>query len=114
MATHLTAVTQLVHRAARRYESGQWVDLEAGTAKLFASEAVTTIALTAVRIHRGYGYSTEFDVERCFRGAPLMIVGEGTNEIQRNIIARNSSDERRKLTGRDRGQHHPRLRLLFS
>ena len=57
-------------------------------AKLFASEAAMKIALNAVRIHGGYGYSTEFDVERYFRDAPLMIVGEGTNEIQRNVIAR--------------------------
>ena len=57
-------------------------------AKLFASETAMEIALNAVRIHGGYGYSTEFDVERYFRDAPLMIVGEGTNEIQRNVIAR--------------------------
>lgn len=56
-------------------------------AKLFASETAMQIALDAVRIHGGYGYSTEYDVERYFRDAPLMIVGEGTNEIQRNIIA---------------------------
>ena len=57
-------------------------------AKLFASETAMQIALDAIRIHGGYGYSTEFDVERYFRDAPLMIVGEGTNEIQRNVIAR--------------------------
>ena len=57
-------------------------------AKLFASETAMEIALAAVRIHGGYGYSTEYDVERYFRDAPLMIVGEGTNEIQRNVIAR--------------------------
>ena len=57
-------------------------------AKLFASETAMQIALDAMRIHGGYGYSTEFDVERYFRDAPLMIVGEGTNEIQRNVIAR--------------------------
>ncbi len=88
MATSLTAARQLVMYAARRYESGQRADLEAGMAKLFASETAMTIALDAVRIHGGYGYSTEFDVERYFRDAPLMIVGEGTNEIQRNVIAR--------------------------
>ena len=88
MATSLTAARQLVMFAARRYESGQRADLEAGMAKLFASETAMTIALNAVRIHGGYGYSTEFDVERYFRDAPLMIVGEGTNEIQRNVIAR--------------------------
>src|SRR5947207_14766571 len=62
--------------------------MEVGMAKLFASETAMEIALNAVRIHGGYGYSTEFDVERYFRDAPLMIVGEGTNEIQRNVIAR--------------------------
>jgi alkylation response protein AidB-like acyl-CoA dehydrogenase len=88
MATTLAAARQLVMYAARRYESGVRADLEAGMAKLFASEAAMTIALNAVRIHGGYGYSTEFDVERYFRDAPLMIVGEGTNEIQRNVITR--------------------------
>ena len=88
MATSLSAARQLVMYAARRYESGQRADLEAGMAKLFASETAMKIALDAVRIHGGYGYSTEFDVERYFRDAPLMIVGEGTNEIQRNVIAR--------------------------
>jgi alkylation response protein AidB-like acyl-CoA dehydrogenase len=88
MATKLTAARQLVLYAARCYDSGRRADLEAGMAKLFASEAAMEIALDAVRIHGGYGYSTEFDVERYFRDAPLMIVGEGTNEIQRTIIAR--------------------------
>jgi len=60
---------------------------QAGLAKLFASEIAMQVALDAVRIHGGYGYSTEYDVERYFRDAPLMIVGEGTNEIQRNVIA---------------------------
>jgi alkylation response protein AidB-like acyl-CoA dehydrogenase len=88
MATSLTAARQLVLYAARRYESGQRADMEAGMAKLFASETAMRIALDAVRVHGGYGYSTEFDVERYFRDAPLMIVGEGTNEIQRNVIVR--------------------------
>jgi alkylation response protein AidB-like acyl-CoA dehydrogenase len=88
MATRLTAARQLVLHASRRYDAGERADLEAGMAKLFASEAAMQIALDAVRIHGGYGYSTEFDVERYFRDAPLMIVGEGTNEIQRNVIAR--------------------------
>ncbi|MBB5850715.1 acyl-CoA dehydrogenase family protein [Amycolatopsis umgeniensis] len=88
MATKLEAARQLVHHAARRHDSGERADLEAGMAKLFASEAAMEIALDAVRIHGGYGYSTEFDVERYFRDAPLMIVGEGTNEIQRGVIAR--------------------------
>ncbi|MDX6234973.1 MAG: hypothetical protein QOH68_4112 [Nocardioidaceae bacterium] len=88
MATKLTAARQLVLYAARIYESGERADMEAGMAKLFASEVAMEIALDAVRIHGGYGYSTEFDVERYFRDAPLMIVGEGTNEIQRSVITR--------------------------
>nr|MBA3410599.1 acyl-CoA dehydrogenase family protein [Geodermatophilaceae bacterium] len=92
MATKLTAARQLVLYAARRFDSGERADLEAGMAKLFASEAAMEIALDAVRIHGGYGYSTEFDVERYFRDAPLMIVGEGTNEIQRNVIVRQLID----------------------
>ncbi|MFD2416448.1 acyl-CoA dehydrogenase family protein [Amycolatopsis pigmentata] len=88
MATQLTAARQLVQYAARRYDSGERADMEAGMAKLFASETAMKIALDAVRIHGGYGYSTEFDVERYFRDAPLMIVGEGTNEIQKNVITR--------------------------
>ncbi|QNJ93014.1 acyl-CoA dehydrogenase family protein [Mycolicibacterium fluoranthenivorans] len=87
MATKLTAARQLTWYAARMYDSGQRCDMEAGMAKLFASEVAMEIALNAVRIHGGYGYSTEYDVERYFRDAPLMIVGEGTNEIQRNVIA---------------------------
>jgi hypothetical protein len=87
MATKLTAARQLVLHAAERYDAGERCDLEAGMAKLFASETAMEIALNAVRIHGGYGYSAEFDVERYFRDAPLMIVGEGTNEIQRNVIA---------------------------
>jgi len=88
MATQLTAARQLVLYAARRYDSGERADMEAGMAKLFASETAMKIALDAIRVHGGYGYSTEFDVERYFRDAPLMIVGEGTNEILRNVIAR--------------------------
>jgi alkylation response protein AidB-like acyl-CoA dehydrogenase len=87
MATKLTAARQLTFHAADRYDGGERADMEAGMAKLFASEAAMEIALDAVRIHGGYGYSTEYDVERYFRDAPLMIVGEGTNEIQRNVIA---------------------------
>jgi alkylation response protein AidB-like acyl-CoA dehydrogenase len=86
-ATKVTAARQLILHAAERFDSGQRCDMEAGMAKLFASEIAMQVALDAVRIHGGYGYSTEYDVERYFRDAPLMIVGEGTNEIQRNVIA---------------------------
>jgi alkylation response protein AidB-like acyl-CoA dehydrogenase len=88
MATQLSAAELLTLNAAERYDAGVRCDMEAGMAKLFASEAAMEIALNAVRIHGGYGYSTEFEVERYFRDAPLMIVGEGTNEIQRDVIAR--------------------------
>lgn len=87
MATKLTAARQLTRYAAERYDSGQRCDMEAGMAKLFASEVAMEITLNAVRIHGGYGYSCEYDVERYFRDAPLMMIGEGTNEIQRNVIA---------------------------
>jgi hypothetical protein len=88
MATKLTAARQLILHAAVRYDSGARSDVEAGMAKLFASEVALEVATNALRIHGGYGYSTEFDVERYFRDAPLMIVGEGTNEIQRDVIVR--------------------------
>ncbi|MBC7303921.1 MAG: acyl-CoA dehydrogenase family protein [Nocardia sp.] len=88
MVTKLTAARQLVQYAARRYDCGQRADMEAGMAKLFASETAMQIALDALRIHGGYGYSTEFDIERYFRDAPLMIVGEGTNEIQKDVITK--------------------------
>ena len=87
MATKLTAARQLVLHAAERYDAGGRCDMEAGMAKYFASEVAMEIALNAVRVHGGYGYSTEYDVERYLRDAPLMIVGEGTNEIQKNVIA---------------------------
>ncbi len=86
MATKLTAARQLTWYAAEQQDGGGRSDMEAAMAKLFASEIAMEITTSAVRIHGGYGYSTEYDVERYFRDAPLMIVGEGTNEIQRNII----------------------------
>jgi alkylation response protein AidB-like acyl-CoA dehydrogenase len=88
MATQLEAARQLTWFAARKYDSGLRADVEAGMAKVFASETAMQIALDAIRVHGGYGYSTEYDVERYFRDAPLMIVGEGTNEIQKNVIVR--------------------------
>lgn len=88
MATKIAAARQLIRYAADRLDAGQRCDLEAGMAKLFASEMCMEVTLNAIRIHGGHGYSTEVDVERYFRDAPLMIVGEGTNEIQRNVIVR--------------------------
>ena len=88
MGTKLSAARALLHSAAEKFDSGARCDMEAGMAKLFASEVAMEVALDAVRVHGGYGYSTEYDVERYFRDAPLMIVGEGTNEIQRGVIAK--------------------------
>jgi len=88
MATKLEAARLLTRSAAEKYQSGARADVEAGMAKLFASEAAFEIATESMRIHGGYGYSTELPVERYYRDAPLMIIGEGTNEIQRLVIAR--------------------------
>jgi alkylation response protein AidB-like acyl-CoA dehydrogenase len=88
MATKIEASRLLVASAAAKFEAGQRADVEAGMAKLFCSETALEVATEAMRIHGGYGYTTEFPVERYFRDAPLMIIGEGTNEIQRIVIAR--------------------------
>jgi alkylation response protein AidB-like acyl-CoA dehydrogenase len=88
MATQVRAARLLVEDAARAYDKGERCDMEAGMAKLFASEAAVNVSLDAMRIHGGYGYSTEFTVERLYRDAPLLVIGEGTNELQRLIIAR--------------------------
>jgi alkylation response protein AidB-like acyl-CoA dehydrogenase len=88
MATRCEAARLLVENAARAYDAGERCDMEAGMAKYFASEAALENSIEAVRIHGGYGYSTEFNVERYYRDAPLMCIGEGTNEMQRIIIAR--------------------------
>ncbi|MAM74467.1 acyl-CoA dehydrogenase family protein [uncultured Tistrella sp.] len=88
MATRLQAARLLTYDAARAYDRGERCDMEAGMAKYFASEAAVANSLEAMRIHGGYGYSKEYDVERYFRDAPLMCIGEGTNEIQRMIIAK--------------------------
>ena len=88
MATRCEAARLLVESAARAYDAGERCDMEAGMAKYFASEAALENSIEAVRIHGGYGYSTEFNVERYYRDAPLMCIGEGTNEMQRIIIAR--------------------------
>ena len=87
MATRMRAARLLTLDAAERLDAGERADMEAGMAKLFASEAAMQVALDAIRVHGGYGYSKAYDVERYFRDAPLMIVGEGTNEIQRTVIA---------------------------
>ena len=88
MATRVEASKLLIEQAARKYDAGERCDLEAGMAKLFASESGVENSLDAMRIFGGYSYSTDFDVERYYRDAPLMCIGEGTNEMQRIIIAR--------------------------
>ena len=88
MATKLQAARLLTYDAARLADEGERVDVEAGMAKLFASEAAFEIATGAMRIHGGNGYTKEFPVERYFRDTPLMIIGEGTSEIQKMVIAR--------------------------
>ena len=88
MGTRVEAARLLVENAARIYDRGERCDLEAGMAKYFATEAAFENAHEAVRIHGGYGYSKEFAVERLYRDAPLLCIGEGTNEMQRIIIAR--------------------------
>jgi alkylation response protein AidB-like acyl-CoA dehydrogenase len=88
MATQVRAARLLVQDAARAYDRGERCDMEAGMAKLFASEAAISCSLESMRIHGGYGYSKEFTVERLYRDAPLLVIGEGTNELQRIIIAR--------------------------
>jgi alkylation response protein AidB-like acyl-CoA dehydrogenase len=95
MATKLQAARLMMLHAARTFDDGRRSDLEAGMAKLFASEAAHQITVDAMRIHGSYGYSTELDIERYYRDAPLMIIGEGTNEIQRNVIARQLVDRGR-------------------
>jgi len=88
MATRVEAARLLVEQAALAYDRGQRCDMEAGMAKYFASEAAVDNALEAMRIFGGYGYSKEYPIERLYRDAPLMCIGEGTNEMQRIIIAR--------------------------
>ena len=88
MATRVEAARLLVESAAHAFDRGERCDMEAGMAKYFATEAAMENALEAMRIHGGYGYSKEFNVERYFRDAPLLLIGEGTNEMQRIIIAK--------------------------
>ena len=88
MATRTEAARLLTRRAAEMYDRGDRCDMEAGMAKLFATETALENATEAMRVHGGYGYSTEFPVERLYRDAPLLVIGAGTNELQRIIIAR--------------------------
>ncbi len=94
MATKVQAARLLTYDAAAKKDSGERVDLEAGMAKLFATEVCGEVTLEAMRIHGGYGYIKDYPVERYYRDAPLMIIGEGTNEIQKLIIARRLLQEK--------------------
>ncbi len=88
MVTRVEAAKLLVERAAQAYDTGERCDMEAGMAKLFATETAIKNSIEAMRIHGAYGYSKEFNIERYYRDAPLLAIGEGTNELQRIIIAR--------------------------
>ena len=88
MATRARAARLLTLDAAAAFDRGERCDMEAGMAKYFASEAALENSIESLRIHGGYGYSKEFDIERLYRDAPLMCIGEGTNEMQRIIIAK--------------------------
>lgn len=88
MATRTEAARLLTMTAAQAYDRGARCDMEAGMAKLFATEAAVENSSDAMRIHGGYGYSKEYIVERLYRDAPLLVIGEGTNEMQRIIIAK--------------------------
>jgi alkylation response protein AidB-like acyl-CoA dehydrogenase len=88
MATQIEAAKLLMMNAAQKKDAGERTDLEAGMAKLFASEMCMFVTTEALRIHGGYGYSKEFTVERLYRDAPFFIIGEGTSEIQKRIIGR--------------------------
>lgn len=88
MATSLQAARLLTYWAASRLDEGERADLESSMAKLFASEAALEISLDSMRVHGAYGYSTEFEIERYYRDAPLMAIGEGTNEVLRTVIAK--------------------------
>jgi alkylation response protein AidB-like acyl-CoA dehydrogenase len=101
MATKIRAAELLMLDAAEKKDRGERADLEAGMAKLFATEACEEIVIDAMRIHGGYGYSKEYPIERLYRDAPLLLIGEGSNEIQQLIIAR-------RLLERDRVGSSPR------
>jgi alkylation response protein AidB-like acyl-CoA dehydrogenase len=88
MGTRLEAARLLTLKAARMKDAGERSDLEAGMAKLFASEAAKENAEEALRIHGGYGYSKEYEIERIYRDAPLLLIGEGTSEIQKMVIGK--------------------------
>jgi alkylation response protein AidB-like acyl-CoA dehydrogenase len=107
MATKIEASRLLIYSAAEKKDSGERCDLEAGMAKLFATETAAEVSLEAMRILGGNGYSQDFPVERYYRDAPLLVIGGGTNELQRLIIARNLL---RKYQGTDHSVPQPQKR----
>jgi alkylation response protein AidB-like acyl-CoA dehydrogenase len=88
MATKIEAARLLTHYAARKKDAGERADIECGMAKLFATETCFEVVAEAMRVHGGYGFSKEFQVERLYRDAPMLVIGEGTNDIQLVIIAK--------------------------
>ena len=117
MATRLEAARLLTRNAAERKTAGLRCDVEAGMAKLFASETALDLSMEAMRIHGGIGYTTELPVERYYRDAPLMVIGEGTNEIQRMVIARGlwlAPRSARRLTGPARRPRSASSRITSS
>ena len=88
MATKIEASRLLIYSASAKRDRGERCDLEAGMAKLFATETAAEVSLEAMRIMGGNGFSKDFSVERYYRDAPLLVIGGGTNELQRLIIAR--------------------------
>jgi alkylation response protein AidB-like acyl-CoA dehydrogenase len=96
MGTTLEAARLMLLQAAEKKSAGERSDLEAGMAKLFASEACAEICLKALRVHGGYGYSKEFTIERLYRDAPFLLIGEGTSEIQKLVIARRLLEKYKK------------------
>ena len=107
MATKIEAARLLTLSAARRKDAGERSDVEAGMAKLFASEICHEVVEDAFRIHGGYGYSKEYEIERLYRDAPMLLIGEGTSEIQKLIIARGLL-ARYRCEPRDRRPRDPR------
>ena len=96
MGTKIEAARLLTMSAAQKKDAGERVDLAAGMAKLYASEICGEVAMDAMRIHGGAGYTKDFPVERYYRDAPLMIIGEGTNEVQKLVIARRLLERHRE------------------
>jgi alkylation response protein AidB-like acyl-CoA dehydrogenase len=107
MATQIEAARLMTHMAARKKDAGERADVECGMAKLFATEMCMSVVTEAMRVHGGYGFSKEFEVERLYRDAPLLVIGEGTNEIQRLIIARGLLERNSATPSAKAGQGQP-------